>query len=253
MDWTSSRPGIVFDLLVILFQVFGVLALVLSRLFATPRWSERGQWAFMVAVVGLGVAGALSGHQDSEFGLFAEPSWLRRVDRIVMEVHAAFGDPDGLADQLRAAGFEATLLDDDLERMDVLGRNNGYLYAGWSITITTGGGGPAAPSTPDLAATSDTGASGTDNVTRDTTPTLSGTATEGTQVHIFDNGTQIGTAPIVGGAWTLTPTQIGTHLRMEQSGFRSDQPQNYAGAKYGWQKFISNLEEVLAKTSQEHS
>ncbi|QDV38169.1 hypothetical protein [Tautonia plasticadhaerens] len=71
MDWTSSRPGIVFDLLVILFQVFGVLALVLSRLFATPRWSERGQWAFMVAVVGLGVAGALSGNQDSEFGLFA--------------------------------------------------------------------------------------------------------------------------------------------------------------------------------------
>jgi uncharacterized protein YndB with AHSA1/START domain len=47
--------------------------------------------------------------------------------------------------------------------------------------------------------------------------------------------------------WTLTPTQTGTHLRMEQSGFRSDQPQNYAGARYGWQNFLAKLEDVLAK------
>jgi len=48
-------------------------------------------------------------------------------------------------------------------------------------------------------------------------------------------------------AWTLTPTRTGTHLRMEQSGFRSDQPQAYGGAKHGWQKFFENLEQVLAK------
>jgi uncharacterized protein YndB with AHSA1/START domain len=48
--------------------------------------------------------------------------------------------------------------------------------------------------------------------------------------------------------WTLTPTGTGTHLRMEQSGFRSDQPQNYAGARYGWQTFLAKLEDVLAKT-----
>ena len=47
---------------------------------------------------------------------------------------------------------------------------------------------------------------------------------------------------------TLTPTSTGTHLRMEQSGFRSDQPQNYQGAKYGWQKFFAKLEQVLART-----
>ena len=34
--------------------------------------------------------------------------------------------------------------------------------------------------------------------------------------------------------WTLTPTSTGTHLRMEQSGFRPDQQQAYQGAKYGW-------------------
>jgi len=47
--------------------------------------------------------------------------------------------------------------------------------------------------------------------------------------------------------WTLTPTSTGTHLRMEQSGFRPDQHQAYQGAKYGWQKFFANLEHVLAR------
>jgi uncharacterized protein YndB with AHSA1/START domain len=47
--------------------------------------------------------------------------------------------------------------------------------------------------------------------------------------------------------WTLTPTSTGTHLRMEQSGFRPDQKQAYGGAKGGWQKVFANLEQVLAR------
>jgi uncharacterized protein YndB with AHSA1/START domain len=47
--------------------------------------------------------------------------------------------------------------------------------------------------------------------------------------------------------WTLTPTNNGTHLRMEQSGFRPDQTQAYGGAKGGWQRFFTNLEQVLAR------
>jgi uncharacterized protein YndB with AHSA1/START domain len=47
--------------------------------------------------------------------------------------------------------------------------------------------------------------------------------------------------------WTLTPTGAGTHLRMEQAGFRSDQPQNYQGAKYGWQQFFAKLEQLLER------
>jgi uncharacterized protein YndB with AHSA1/START domain len=47
--------------------------------------------------------------------------------------------------------------------------------------------------------------------------------------------------------FTLTPTSTGTHLRMEQSGFRPDQTQAYNGAKYGWQNFFAKLEQVLAK------
>jgi len=45
--------------------------------------------------------------------------------------------------------------------------------------------------------------------------------------------------------FTLTPTEGGTHLRMEQSGFRTDQQQAFQGAKYGWQKFLGNLEQLL--------
>jgi uncharacterized protein YndB with AHSA1/START domain len=47
--------------------------------------------------------------------------------------------------------------------------------------------------------------------------------------------------------WTLTPTHTGTLLRMEQLGFRQDQERAYQGAKFGWQKFFANLEQVLAR------
>ena len=48
--------------------------------------------------------------------------------------------------------------------------------------------------------------------------------------------------------WTLTPTSMGTHLRMEQSGFRPDQQQAYQGAKHGWPQFFAALEQLLART-----
>jgi uncharacterized protein YndB with AHSA1/START domain len=48
--------------------------------------------------------------------------------------------------------------------------------------------------------------------------------------------------------WTLTPSGAGTHLRMEQAGFRPDQKQAYQGAKYGWQQFFGKLEQVLGRT-----
>jgi len=46
---------------------------------------------------------------------------------------------------------------------------------------------------------------------------------------------------------SLTPTRAGTLLRMEQTGFRPDQQQNYHGAKYGWQHFVGKLEQVVAR------
>ncbi|MEO7885156.1 SRPBCC domain-containing protein [Polaromonas sp.] len=47
--------------------------------------------------------------------------------------------------------------------------------------------------------------------------------------------------------WTLSPAGTGTHLRMEQSGFKPDQEQAYQGAKHGWQQFFAKLEEVLVQ------
>lgn len=47
--------------------------------------------------------------------------------------------------------------------------------------------------------------------------------------------------------WALKPTRTGTHLRMEQSGFRQDQPRYYGGAKSGWPRFFSNLEQTLER------
>jgi uncharacterized protein YndB with AHSA1/START domain len=47
--------------------------------------------------------------------------------------------------------------------------------------------------------------------------------------------------------WTLTPMGTGTHLRMEQAGFRPDQEQAYQGAKYGWRQFFAKLEQILAR------
>ena len=46
--------------------------------------------------------------------------------------------------------------------------------------------------------------------------------------------------------FTLTPTNRGTHLRVEQAGFRRDQRQAFGGAKAGWQQFLEKLEQLLA-------
>ena len=47
--------------------------------------------------------------------------------------------------------------------------------------------------------------------------------------------------------WTLTPTAAGTLLRMEQAGFRPDQREAYQGARLGWRRFFTSLEEMLAR------
>ena len=47
--------------------------------------------------------------------------------------------------------------------------------------------------------------------------------------------------------FTLTQTSTGTHLRMEQMGFRPDQKQAYGGANAGWRQFFGKLEEVLGR------
>lgn len=79
------------------------------------------------------------------------------------------------------------------------------VYRSTSHTISAP---PAAPSAPDLSASSDTGANSSDNVTSDNTPTLSGTSTEsaGTTIRIFADGVEIGQTTVAAdNTWTFTP------------------------------------------------
>jgi len=71
MAWSDIRVCVWFELAVMMFQVAGVAALCLTRLAPAGRWAERGRIGFVIALVGLGVAGALCGRHASEFGLFA--------------------------------------------------------------------------------------------------------------------------------------------------------------------------------------
>jgi uncharacterized protein YndB with AHSA1/START domain len=47
--------------------------------------------------------------------------------------------------------------------------------------------------------------------------------------------------------WTLTSVEAGTRVRMEQSGFRTDQTRARGGANYGWKRFFDGLEKALAQ------
>jgi uncharacterized protein YndB with AHSA1/START domain len=47
--------------------------------------------------------------------------------------------------------------------------------------------------------------------------------------------------------FTLSPTDTGTLVRVEQVGFRPQQKQAFGGAKAGWQQFLARLGEVTAR------
>ena len=84
-----------------------------------------------------------------------------------------------------------------------------------TLTVAIDTDAPAAPSTADLEALSDTGSLDTDNHTSDTTPTLTGTAEADAAVTLRDGATVLGTAVANGaGAWSFTTGVLGqgTHF-----------------------------------------
>ncbi len=72
---------------------------------------------------------------------------------------------------------------------------------------------PTAPGKPDLATTSDSGSSNTDNITNDNTPTFTGTGTTGSVVTLYDGTTAIGVGTVVNGNYSITASTLldGTH------------------------------------------
>ena len=47
--------------------------------------------------------------------------------------------------------------------------------------------------------------------------------------------------------FTLTPTASGTRLSLVQSGFKTDQRQNFGGARYGWKTMGAKLVDLLGR------
>lgn len=47
--------------------------------------------------------------------------------------------------------------------------------------------------------------------------------------------------------FTLTPTAAGVRLRVEQAGFRPEQKQAFAGARFGWTRMLDTLDAMLAR------
>jgi uncharacterized protein YndB with AHSA1/START domain len=47
--------------------------------------------------------------------------------------------------------------------------------------------------------------------------------------------------------WTLTGTEAGTRLRLEQTGFPAGEPRYLMGARMGWPRFFDGIETVLAR------
>lgn len=74
---------------------------------------------------------------------------------------------------------------------------------------------PAAPAALDLVLASDSGSSASDDITSDTTPTITGTAEAGATVTLYDSDgtTVLGTTTAVGGTWSITSGTLadGTH------------------------------------------
>jgi len=79
--------------------------------------------------------------------------------------------------------------------------NAGTAYTHAYVLDTTA---PAAPSTPDLDAGSDTGISNGDDITGNTMPTFSGSAEVGATVTLYDGATAIGSAVATDGSWQIT-------------------------------------------------
>ena len=90
---------------------------------------------------------------------------------------------------------------------DAAGNGPSAASAGLSVTINTAV--PAAPSAPDLSAASDTGASSTDNITSDTTPTFTGTGPASTAIDLFAGAVLVGTTTSnASGDWTITSSVL---------------------------------------------
>ncbi|WED66275.1 YDG domain-containing protein [Synoicihabitans lomoniglobus] len=106
------------------------------------------------------------------------------------------------ASALAAGDYAVRIQTDD-------GNSSGTYAEAFTITVSDDVA-PAAPSTPDLASSSDAGTSNSDNITTGTTPTITGTAEAGATVKLYDTDgtTQIGSGTATGGNWSIVTSTL---------------------------------------------
>ncbi|MGO4392251.1 Ig-like domain-containing protein [Variovorax sp. M-6] len=107
---------------------------------------------------------------------------------------------------------------------------------------------PATPGTPVLATASDTGPSSADGITADTTPTLSGTAENGSTVTLYDGATLLGTVTAGAGGWTYTTGALsqGSHTFTAVS---TDAAGNVSAASAGLTITVDNVAPTVASVA----
>ncbi|MFT3858106.1 MAG: Ig-like domain-containing protein [Aquabacterium sp.] len=106
---------------------------------------------------------------------------------------------------------------------------------------------PNAPTTPDMSSGTDSGTSSTDNITRNTTPTFTGTAESGSTVTLYDTDgtTVLGTATATGGNWSITASTLsaGSHTLTAKA---ADAAGNVSSASSGLSVTIDTAAPVVS-------
>ena len=150
-----------------------------------------------VSISGTGEAGTTAGWEISDGSTSVDGSTL----------------VDGLGNFLVTGIDVSTLLDDPTLTLSVtLTDVAGNMSAAGIDEELKDTVAPDAPSTPDLAAGSDTGISDTDDITKDSTPTFTGDAETASIVTLYDDATEIGT-DVANSSWEITSSVLtdGSH------------------------------------------
>jgi len=125
----------------------------------------------------------------------------------IASVSSSSGDPITVTvNSIAGTGVLRLDLDGSTNIADGAGNSGPSAYSSGS-THTVDRDAPAAPSTPDMTAGTDAGASSTDNITSDTTPTFTGTSEANATITVSSSASgSLGTTTADGsGNWTFTP------------------------------------------------
>ena len=102
--------------------------------------------------------------------------------------------------------------------------------ASGDLTITIDATADAAPGTPDMNTSSDTGSSSTDNITSNTTPDFTMSCVTGSTVTLYDGATSLTSAICAAGTVTLTASTLSEGVHATINAKQTDESGNISVA-----------------------